>query len=111
MTRLRSFVFAAASALALAACGTDYCARPKACSGDPDPTEADRAQCKSELDSYSGDCRGKVEAARNCEADNIKCGADNRIDFTASRAAAQTNCVSQLQAAGGCAPGARDGGS
>jgi hypothetical protein len=80
----------------LAACTTDPCARSSPCPNDTPPTQAQRDQCRTQLQSYTNQqCYSEAVALVNCQLDNIACGTDGHTDATATQTRVQNNCRDQ----------------
>lgn len=88
---------------ALAGCAADPCSRPVPCPNDTPPTQADRDQCRAQLQANSSSaCYSDMIAYANCQMDNTVCGGDGRADSALSATRATNNCSNQLANALAC---------
>src|SRR5882762_6655241 len=90
-------------AFALAGCGGDYCSRNSMCPNDPQQTQAQRDQCRAQLQAnQNSPCYGEGLAYVNCYADNQVCGGNGTSDVGLWATKASNNCRNQAANVSSC---------
>ncbi len=88
---------------AIAVTAGDICDRKSPCANDPPTTQTARDNCKASLaNNKAAACFKEIIAYATCNADSIVCGADGKIDNTASFNKTNMACSTQATAATTC---------
>ncbi len=86
----------AAAVLFVAGCGGDLCGRNSPCPNDTPSTQAQKDQCRAQLNAnQSAPCYNEAIAIGTCFLDNITCGGDGKTDAQLTATKATNNCTNQ----------------
>lgn len=82
------------------ACSSSKCS--KACSADPEPSEAAVKACEDAKDTSGKGCDSEYSAAQDCSSGKVVCGSDDKTDSAATLKAVTEGCATELKAYADC---------